>query len=72
MKGQNRAIRVQERIDMNLANELREISKKRLINGIEEETIPLAEITRMIPNTVSWELVKKELETKERRKYNEK
>jgi hypothetical protein len=68
MKGQNRPISKQERIDINLLKDLKKIQLNRVINGLEDCTIPIREVSRMIPNTENWDKVVHECCTKPRRK----
>lgn len=59
---------LQERVAVNLIDDLKVVPLNRIKNGVDDEFVSFRELTRMIPNTESWKNVKKELETKPRRK----
>jgi hypothetical protein len=59
---------IQERIDINLRNDLKEVSLDRIKNGLEKEMQPIKELTRMMRNAESYPNLLNELKTKPRKK----
>ena len=60
---------IQERIDNEFADDLKRIRIERIKNGLEDDLIPLSEMTRMLRNTEGWiKLSKEELAKKPRKK----
>lgn len=59
---------IQERIDEDFKNALHEIRINRIKNGVENDLIPIRELTRMSLNAESWKELKGELERKPRKK----
>lgn len=62
---------IQQRIDTDFNEWIKDISVERVKNGLEKDTIPAREVTRMMMNAESITALEKELLTKQRKKYED-
>jgi hypothetical protein len=59
---------IQQRVDINFNEWMKDISLERVKQGLEKEIIPAREVTRMMMNTENITALEKELLTKQRKK----